>query len=112
MNAEETFKLTLQSIETLHKDLIESIFKSIEEARDRGEFRLIWPIANVENKTVDAITHLLSLRKFKVYREHQEVDGHLIDERYGPFGLLKRKKWAHSFSFYLRISWWKPDSSV
>lgn len=112
MNAEETFKLTLESIETIHKDLLESVFKAIEEARDRGEFSIAWPIGNVENKTVDAIAHLLTLKGFKAYREHWETDGRLIDEQYGPFGLFKRKRWVHAFSFYLRISWRKADSSI
>lgn len=112
MNAEETFKLTLKSIETVHKDLLESVFKAIEEARDRGEFSIAWPLAQVKEEAVIPVWNFLESKNFKVHREHEVESVKWVDERYGPFRLFKDKTPKCIYSYHLRISWWKQDSSV
>lgn len=112
MNAEEAFQMSSQSIETIHKDLIASVLNAIEEACKRAEFSIAWPLDQMEEEAIGPVWSLLESKKFRVHREHKIESARWVDERRGPFGLFKGKTQKYTFSYYLRISWYKPDSSV
>lgn len=112
MNAEEAFQTSNQSLETVHKDLIEAVLNAITDACKRAEFSISWPLAHVEKGRIRPLAIYLESKKFRVHREHQIESERWVERPCGPYGLFTRKIPSYTYSFYLRISWYKPDSSV